>query len=119
MCIGGRFAIVWPCIQFVCVGWLRLCVCAQWVRVVLLCQCVCVLSGWFACVGAYMCGHGVGVIMWQMVAVVCRVFVFVCCLDGVRGGGVGVVVENESELVPKTNQKPIRKHSKKPRFARC
>ena len=25
-------------------------------------------GGWFECVGAYMCAHGVGVIVWQMVA---------------------------------------------------
>ena len=44
-------------------------------------------GGWFACVGAYMCGHGVGVIMWQMVAVVCVcVPMVVHALGGVRVG---------------------------------
>ena len=58
------------------------------------CVCVCAFSGWM--VWVCMCAAMWCVCWW-------------CVLCG----------ENESELVPKTNQKPIRKYSKKPRFPRC
>ena len=76
-------------------------------------------GGWFACVGAYMCGHGVGVIMWQMVAVgvcvCCGVFVYVVCVCscGVGGGGgvetigkrIGIGAKNESKTDSQTLKK--------------
>ena len=113
---GGWFACVgaYMCAQVVNVYVVRLCghvfnlyvwggrvlSCGKWSRPVCAVGCLCVCVQCVDGVRGYMCAH-VGLVLLG------------ACVPG------GNESENESELVPKTNQKPIRKCSKKPRFPRC
>ena len=104
VCIGGRFAIVWPCIQFVCVQWARLCVGVG-------CLCVCV-----QCANGYLCAGCFAVNVFVCVCVrICARLVGICgqcvCVGVLRAGQLDNPFkqhknesQNESENMPKTNR---------------
>ena len=92
------------CMWCDCVAMYSICMCGMVAFACVLwgvCGYVLPLCACVQCVRVYVCGHGVG---------------------GGWGGWwawCGNESENESELARKTNQKPIRKWSKKPGFLRC